>query len=64
MHNNLLVYEKSKIVSFAYSMIKKKIQKNNSLSLPSRFPVKLISCIVFGSATNVCYLLKSIAIIL
>ena len=22
MHNNLLVYEKSKIVSFAYSMIK------------------------------------------
>ena len=60
MHNNLLVYEKSKIVSFAYSMIK----KINSLSLPSRFPVKLISCIVFGSATNVCYLLKSIAIIL
>ena len=60
MHNYLLVYEKSKIVSFAYSMMK----KINSLSLSSRFPVKLICCIVFGSAASVCYLLKSIAVIL
>ena len=27
-------------------------------------PVRLISCIAFGSASSACYLLKSIAIIL
>ena len=30
----------------------------------SRFPVKLICCIVFGSALSACCLLKSIVIIL
>ena len=30
----------------------------------SRFPVKLICCIAFGSASGACYLLKSIATIL
>ena len=29
-----------------------------------RFPVKLICCIAFNSASSACYLLKSVAIIL
>ena len=36
----------------------------NIVVFPSgtRFPVKLIGCIAFGSASNACFLLKSIAI--
>ena len=49
---------KSKTVSFASPMIK------NITALLSRFPVKLICCIAFGSISNASCLLKSIAIIL
>ena len=60
IHNTLAgPCEKSKIVSFASS-----IMKNNLLLLPLRFPVKLICFIAFGSAAMACCLLKSIAIIL
>ena len=44
-------YEKYKIVSLTF------------LSR-ARFPVELIYCIAFGSASSACYLLKSIAITL
>ena len=52
--------EKSKMVSFASSIMK------NIIVFPSqsRFAVKLIYCIGFGSATSACCLLKSIAITL
>ena len=51
-------FEKSKIVSFAYSIIKK-IAEPYALS---RLPVKIICCINFGSASGFWCLLKSIAI--
>ena len=50
--------EKSKIVSFPSSVMK------NIVPLFSRFPVKLICYIAFGSASSACFLLKSIATIL
>ena len=52
--------EKSKIVSLPFSIMK------NEVVCPglSRFPVKLICCIAFGSASNSCSYLKSIGIIL
>ena len=54
-HNTLtLPFRKSKTVSFASSIIK------NIVALFSRFPVKLICCIAFRSASNFCCLLKSI----
>ena len=60
IHNTLRVpCEKSKIVPFASSIMK----NINLLLLTLRFPVKLISCIAFGSASSAC-LYKSIAIIL
>ena len=48
------------MVSFARSIM------NNIIVSPpgSRFAVKLIYCIAFGSASNDCCLLKSIEIIL
>ena len=52
--------EKSKMVSFA-SSIMKNIVVFVFLSL-SKFLVKLICCIAFGSASSACFLLKSIAI--
>ena len=60
IHNTFTVpCEKFKIVYFTSL-----IMENINLSAPSRFPVKLICCIVFGSASSACYLLKFIAIIL
>ena len=53
-------YEKSKMVSFASSIIKDIVV----FPAQSRFPVKLICCIAFGSASSAYCLLKSIAIIL
>ena len=52
--------EKSKIVSFTYSIMK------NIFVCPalSRFAVKLICCIALGSASSACCLLKSVANIL
>ena len=52
--------EKSKMVSFASSIMKNIVAP----AAQSRFPVKLICCIAFGSASSACCLLKSIAIIL
>ena len=49
--------EKSKIVSFASSIMK-------TTSARSRFPVKLICFIAFGSASSAYCLLKSVAVIL
>ena len=48
------------MVSFDSSIMKKIVL----FSARSRFPVRLICCAAFGSASNACYLLKSIAIIL
>ena len=52
--------EKPKTVSFAFSIIK------NIVVFPSlsKFAVKLFCWIAVGSASNACYLLRSIAIIL
>ena len=47
-----------KMVSFASSMMKNIVTP----SIRSRYPVKLICCIAFGSRLSACYLLKSIAI--
>ena len=61
IHNTFTVpCEKSKIVSFASSIIK------NIAMFPSRsrFVVKLICCIAFGSVSIAYSLLKSMAIIL
>ena len=62
MNYNTLVVpcEKLKTVSFASSIMK------NIVLLPaqSRFQVKLICSIAFGSASSTCYLLKCIAIAL
>ena len=59
IYNTLTVlYEKFKMVWFAFLMMK-------NFAVPaawSRFPVKLIYCIAFRSASSVCCLLKSIAI--
>ena len=52
--------EKSKMVSFASPIMKNIV----AFSSRSRFPVKLICCIAFGSTSSAYYLLKSIAIIL
>ena len=61
IHSTLTVpCEKSKVVSFTSS----KMKKSNLLLLPSRLPGKLIYCIGFGKISNACCLLKSIAIIL
>ena len=51
-----VVWEKSKIVSFASSITK----GINLLSLPPTFPVKLIYCVAFGSALSAYCSLKSI----
>ena len=59
--NTLIIpCQKSKIVSFTSSIMK------NIVLFPawSKFPVKAICCIAFGSASSACYLLKPIAIIL
>ena len=52
-------FDKSKTVSFVFLIVK------NSCFIPpqSRFPVKLIYSIDFGSATNFCCLLTFVAII-
>ena len=61
IHNTLTApCEKSKIVSFASSIMK----NINLLLVPLRFPVKLIYCNAFGSASSACCLFKFIAIIL
>ena len=61
IHNTFTVpCEKSKMVSFASSIMKNIVAP----AAQSRFPVKLICCIAFGSASSACCLLKSIAIIL
>ena len=50
--------EKSETVSFTFSMMKKIFAH----SARFRFPVKLICCIAFRSASSACCLHKSIAI--
>ena len=52
--------EKSKMDSFVSSIMKKIVAP----AARSRFPVKAIYCIAFGSASSACCLLKSIAILL
>ena len=52
--------KKSKIVSFASSVMK----YIGVCTSHSRFSVKLVCCIAFGSASSACCLFKSIAIIL
>ena len=56
----MVLCEKSKMVSFASSIMK------NIIVFPtwSRFPVKRICCVAFGSASSICCVLKSIAMIL
>ena len=59
IHNTPTVHcEKSKMASFASSIMK------NTVAPPARprFLAKLICCIVLGSASSSCCLLKSIAI--
>ena len=57
--------EKSKMVSFGSSKMKRKIKIKIVVSpFSSKFTIKLIYCIAFGSASSVCSLLKSIPIIL
>ena len=59
IHNTLTVpCEKSKMVSSTSSVMK----NSNVLLLPSRFPVKFICFLAFGSTSSACCLLKSIAI--
>ena len=53
-------FEKSKMVSFASSIMKNIV----ALSSRSRFPVKLICFLALGSASNAYCLLNSAAIIL
>ena len=52
--------EKSKIISFASSIMK------NIIVFPawSKFAVKFVCSIAFGSTSRACYLVKSTAIIL
>ena len=52
-------YEKFKMVSFASSIMKNILAP----AARSRFPVKLVCCIEFGSASGACCLFKSIVII-
>ena len=52
--------EKSKTVSFASSIVKNIVAP----SPVSRFSLKLICWIAFGSRSSACYLLKSVPIIL
>ena len=61
IHNTFtFAYEKSKMVSFASS-----IMKNVAVfSSRPRFPVKLMYYIALGSVSSACRLLKSAAIIL
>ena len=54
----LVYFGKSKAVSFAPSIMKSIC----ALQAWSRFPVKLIYCIAFGSACSFCSSLKSVAI--
>ena len=54
--------EISEIVSFASSIMKRIVVF--AFHSQARFPIKLICCITFGSASSACCLLKSIAIIL
>ena len=59
IHNTLTdPYQKSKIASSTSSVMK------NLLFSLSRFPIKLICCIAFGSVSSACCFLKSIAICL
>ena len=61
IHNTLTVpCRKSKMVSFASSIIRKIIAP----SAWSRFAVNLSCWVTFGSTSSACCLLKSIAIIL
>ena len=61
IHNTFTVpCEKSKMVSFAFSIMQNIIASSSR----SRFPVKLICCIALGSASSACCLLKSIVTIL
>ena len=60
IHNTVTVTcEKPKMVSFTCS-----VMKNVVFSFRSRFPVKLIYFIAFGSTSRACCSLKSIVIIL
>ena len=62
IHNILTVpCEKSKMVSFSSSKMKTIIVLSFTFSPQFRFPVKLIYCIAFGSASISCCVLKSIA---
>ena len=54
----MIPFENSKTVSFASSIMKNIC----AFSSRFRFPVKLICCNAFGSASRICCLLKSIAI--
>ena len=61
IHNTFKVpCEKSKTISFASSVMKNIFAP----SARSRFSVKLICCIAFGSGSSPYCLLKSVAIIL
>ena len=61
VYNTLIVPgEKSTMVPFTSSVMKKIFVTPGQ----SRFPVKLACCFAFGSTSSVCYLLKSISIIL
>ena len=51
-----------KMVFFASSVMKNIVVF--AIGYRARFPIKLICCIAFGSASSACCLLKSIAIIL
>ena len=67
IHNILTVpCEKSKTISFAYSIMKSIVVFSFifwlSLFFGLRFPAKLICCIAFGSILSACCFLKSIAI--
>ena len=56
----MVPFEKSNLFSFASSIMKNIVAS----SVRSRFAVKLIYRIAFGSGSSACCLLKSIAIIL
>ena len=60
MNSNIIntPFEKSKIVSFAFSVMKNIVTP----SAVFRFAVKIICCIAVGSASIFCCLLKSIGI--
>ena len=48
-----MTFEKSNLVSFVFSIMKHIV----AFPARSRFPINLISCIVFGSASTACCLL-------